>query len=72
MKDPRMLKLCHQLVHYACDVKAGERVLIELFGHQPEMVAALVNEVYAVGALVVSLLWRIALGVKKEVNHFSD
>lgn len=28
--------------------------------------------VYAVGALVVSLLWRIALGVKKEVNHFSD
>lgn len=53
MKDPRMLKLCHQLVHYACDVKAGERVLIELFGHQPEMVAALVNEVYAVGALPV-------------------
>jgi len=28
--------------------------------------------VYAVGALVVSLLWRIALGVKKEVNNFSD
>ena len=28
--------------------------------------------VYAVGALVISLLWRIALSVKKEVNHFSD
>ena len=28
--------------------------------------------VYAVGALVLSLLWRIALGVKKEVNHLAD
>ena len=28
--------------------------------------------VYAVGALVLSLLWRIALGVKKEVNHLTD
>ncbi len=28
--------------------------------------------VYAVGALVLSLLWKIALGVKKEAGHFSD
>jgi molybdopterin-containing oxidoreductase family membrane subunit len=28
--------------------------------------------VYAIGALVLSLLWRIALGVKREVNNFSD
>ena len=28
--------------------------------------------VYAVGALVLSLLWKIALGVKKEVGNFSD
>ena len=28
--------------------------------------------VYAVGALVLSLLWKIALGVKREAHHFSD
>ena len=28
--------------------------------------------VYAVGALVLSLLWKIALGVKKEVGNFGD
>jgi molybdopterin-containing oxidoreductase family membrane subunit len=28
--------------------------------------------VYAIGALVLSLLWKIALGVKREVNNFSD
>ena len=28
--------------------------------------------VYGVGALVLSLLWRVALGVKMEVNHMSD
>lgn len=35
-----------------------------------EIVVAL--GVYAVGALVLSLLWKIALSVKKEVHHFSD
>ena len=28
--------------------------------------------VYAVGALVRSLLWQIALGVERETGHFSD
>jgi len=50
MKDPRVRKLCKQLVNYSCELKAGERVLIEMFGHQPELVATLVNEAYAVGA----------------------
>ena len=50
MKDPRMLKLCRQLIRYSCGMKAGQRVLIEMFGHQPELVATLVNEAYAVGA----------------------
>lgn len=35
-----------------------------------EMVVAL--GVYAVGALVLSLLWKIALAVKKEAGHFGD
>jgi len=37
-------------VRYSCQLKAGERVLIEMYGHQPELIAALVEEVYAVGA----------------------
>lgn len=53
MKDPRMETLCRQLVRYSCALKPGERVLIELFGHQPELAATLVDEVYAVGALPV-------------------
>ena len=28
--------------------------------------------VYAIGALVLSLLWKIAIGVKREAGHFSD
>ena len=28
--------------------------------------------VYAIGALVLSLLWKIALGVKREAGHFGD
>ena len=28
--------------------------------------------VYAIGALVLSLLWKIALSVKREVGNFCD
>ena len=38
------------MIRYSCELKAGQRVLIEMFGHQPELVATLVNEAYAVGA----------------------
>ena len=38
------------LTRYACAAKPGERVLIEMFGHQPQLVATLVDEVYAAGA----------------------
>lgn len=31
-------------------MKPGERVLIEMFGHQPELVACLIEETYAAGA----------------------
>ncbi len=50
MKDPRMLKLSRQLIRYSTAMQKGERVLIEMFGHQPELVAALVDEAYAAGA----------------------
>ncbi len=50
MMDPRGRKLCKLLVRYACALKPGERVLIEMYDPRPEFVAALVEEVYAAGA----------------------
>jgi aminopeptidase len=50
MKDPRVCKLCKQLVSYSCALQSGERVLIEMYGHQPELIATLIEEVYAAGA----------------------
>jgi aminopeptidase len=50
MKDPRMLTLSRQLIRYCTAMQPGERVLVEMFGHQPELVAAVVNEAYAAGA----------------------
>lgn len=50
MKDPRLETLSKQLIRYSCNLKAGERVLIEAFGVDRELVTALVRESYAVGA----------------------
>jgi aminopeptidase len=45
-----MLTLSSQLIRYCTAMQPGERVLVEMFGHQPELVAAVVNEAYAAGA----------------------
>ena len=50
MKDPRLQTLSRQLIRYSCELKKGERVLIEAFGSMPEFVSMLVEETYAVGA----------------------
>lgn len=50
MKDPRIEKLAKNLINYSCRLQKGERVLIENFGLQRELVAALVQEAYAAGA----------------------
>lgn len=50
MKDARMVELARNLVRYSCDVKPGERVLIELIGAGlREFGAELVRQVYAAG-----------------------
>ncbi len=50
MKDPRIEKLAKNLIHYSLRLQKGEKVLIENFGLQRELVIALVREAYAVGA----------------------
>ncbi|RDI44309.1 aminopeptidase [Falsibacillus pallidus] len=49
MKDPRIEKLAKNLINYSVQLQSGEKVLIENFGLQKELVAALVKEAYAAG-----------------------
>ena len=50
MQDLRIEKLAHNLINYSCELKKGEKVLIEAKGIDYMLVNALVREAYAVGA----------------------
>ncbi|EAD2031736.1 aminopeptidase [Listeria monocytogenes] len=49
MRDARIEKLAHNLINYSVKLGAGEKVLIENFGVQKELVMALVEEAYKAG-----------------------
>lgn len=49
MKDPRIETLAKNLINYSVRLQKGEKVLIENFGLQRELVIALVKEAYAAG-----------------------
>jgi aminopeptidase len=49
MKDPRIEKLAYNLINYSVKLQKGEKVLIENFGLQRELVTALVKEAYKAG-----------------------
>lgn len=46
MKDPRLEQLADHLVNGSVRVQPGENVLIHVKGETPELVAALVREIY--------------------------
>ena len=50
MQDPRIRKLAYNLVNYSCDLKKGEKVLIEAFGVENALVKACVEEARKIGA----------------------
>ncbi|MGM9924284.1 MAG: aminopeptidase [Bacillus sp. (in: firmicutes)] len=50
MRDPRISVLARNLINYSLKLKKGEKVLIENFGIQRELVKAIVEEAYKVGA----------------------
>lgn len=50
MKDPRIATLAKNLINYSCQLKQGEKVLIECVGLQTQLVNELVKEAYNVGA----------------------
>src|SRR5574342_1349069 len=49
MKDPRIEKLAKNLINYSVQLQKGEKVLIENFGLQRELVTALVKDAYLAG-----------------------
>lgn len=49
--DPRIRTLAQNLVRYSTQLKAGEKVLIDLYGLEPAIARALIEETYAVGAV---------------------
>lgn len=49
MRDPRIQTLAKNLVGYSIDCKPGDKVLIEMFGSERELVKAIIEEVYARG-----------------------
>lgn len=51
MTDSRIEVLAKNLVNYSCEVKTGEKVLIETIGFELPLTKALVKEVYKAGGL---------------------
>lgn len=51
MNDPRIEKLAENLINYSCELKAGEKILIENIGNEVPLSRALIREAYKVGAI---------------------
>jgi len=51
LKDPRIVTLAKNLINYSCNLKKGEKVLIEAVGLELPLVTELVKQAYEVGAL---------------------
>lgn len=72
MKDSRIELLAKNLINYSVKLQPGEKVLIENFGLQRELVTALVKEAYAAGGHPFVLLKdqqvdrALLLGAKEE------
>ncbi|MCR6107627.1 aminopeptidase [Salipaludibacillus agaradhaerens] len=51
MRDPRITTLAKNLIRYSLNLQKGEKILIENFGVQKELVQALVEEAYTAEAI---------------------
>lgn len=49
--DPRIEELASNLIRYSCDLKPGEKVLIESVGLEAPLVRGLIREAYRAGAV---------------------
>ncbi len=51
MKDPRIVTLAKNLINYSCNLKKGEKVLIEAIGLETPLVTELIKQAYLAGAV---------------------
>lgn len=51
MRDSRINLLAKQLIGHSVNLKSGEKVFVELFGEEIELVKAIVEETYKVGGI---------------------
>jgi aminopeptidase len=51
MTDPRNTKLASNLINYSCELKEGEKVLIEANGVETPLIRELIKEAYKVNAI---------------------
>ncbi len=51
MTDPRNTKLASNLINYSCELKEGEKVLIEANGVETPLIKELIKETYKVNAI---------------------
>ncbi len=58
MTDPRLRKLANSLVNYSCEVRPGEKVLIEVFDCEDVVAEELVKAVYEAGGLPFINMYR--------------
>lgn len=49
MRDPRYQELAHKLVHYSCRLQPGEKLLLEITGHEEALAKEIIREAYAAG-----------------------
>jgi len=72
MMDPRLQKLAHALVNYSTRVQPGENVLLNVVGHVPMFVKAIIREIYAAGGrpfiqhIHPEIQRELLMGVEKE------
>lgn len=56
VRDPRIQTLAKNLINYSVKLQKGEKILIENYGVQKELVNALIEEAYAAGGMPYVLL----------------
>ena len=79
MKDARYVDLANLLVHHSCDLKPGEKLLIECFDIPPEFTVELVRAAAAAGALPLAQTYHqvvqralIQVATDPQIQTWSD
>ncbi len=71
MRDPRRVQLAKTIVHHSCSLRPGETILIESFDLSDGLVADLIDEAFAAGAIPLVYLRKNAL-IRRMLLHGNE